>query len=780
MGGAGQRLAFGAAMAVAWSSAAAQGSAGACPAGAAACAADTASEDAGTSAMRGTAGAAEQELRRLYELLGPPRRRDDSWLRSTAALLAQSGEAALPTEAARLLEQAADLVRGPLLQEPVLDAWAAVSQAARSAPGNARVAEAWGRFAVRYYAHLVAALGADAEEEIAAAATAVAEVPGAGEVQALLMLAQDGRRMPDAIGLLRAAVRARPSAESAALLLAVAFAGMGDAGKALTALRQRATTAVGAADGSRVPDARLLATFGFLAATSGESKDAHESVLAILARASKSGTRGGVAAAMYRASLQGQVPFPLCDKLYKLERDLLFAPSSCEKRLELGVLLRGVSALPKATAAGMEVLSGLAFDCPRLAEQLSGMGKHWLEGKEGGITGLGRNLHAVADIRRGIKDASYATWAAHAEKGILPSKHDRWIHLELLRAADAVGSITTAAGSDATLQHCQQPTIRPSLAHPGVKDKLGCPNVKPSRFVQKCLQKSRPCVLRGQAATFLRERPEGLGSLDRWVELAENVSVRVSFPFPTAPGGSSPTLNSIALTEEFFARKEVHESLRQLGAEAPDATAHPWTLVRPAGWNMRLRDAVTWVRRHPRKVYMNQQMLADLGSPALSELRTPPWVEAAGLKLLSPSLWMASGIVTTGYHTDGPENLLAQLSGEKDVLLARPSEKDNLYYQEVADVQADMELGRDGSIAISGLLAANRTSAGHSVVDIAGRVDPERFPRYAQARGMSCHLMAGDVLYIPSGWHHAVLTTPDTSCVGLSLNLWYLSQSTPI
>ena len=40
------------------------------------------------------------------------------------------------------------------------------------------------------------------------------------------------------------------------------------------------------------------------------------------------------------------------------------------------------------------------------------------------------------------------------------------------------------------------------------------------------------------------------------------------------------------------------------------------------------------------EIYMNQAMVADLGSEALNQLKS---VEIHGLKLVSPSLWLSSG-----------------------------------------------------------------------------------------------------------------------------------------
>ena len=83
----------------------------------------------------------------------------------------------------------------------------------------------------------------------------------------------------------------------------------------------------------------------------------------------------------------------------------------------------------------------------------------------------------------------------------------------------------------------------------------------------------------------------------------------------------------------------------------------------------------------------------------------------------------------------------------------RPSEVKHLYYMEAQDVQAKGELKADGSVEVTGLETMNRSSSGHSVIDMADPAVAKRFPRYAQAKGTSCHVKAGDVLYIPSYWH---------------------------
>ena len=85
-----------------------------------------------------------------------------------------------------------------------------------------------------------------------------------------------------------------------------------------------------------------------------------------------------------------------------------------------------------------------------------------------------------------------------------------------------------------------------------------------------------------------------------------------------------------------------------------------------------------------------------------------------------------------GMHTDGPHNLLLQLAGTKTLLLAPPSQASHAY------------------------LHAHGSQARHSPVDWRAP-DMRRFPAAARLRGFTVSLSPGDVLYIPSGWLHAVL-----------------------
>ncbi|CAK9007442.1 Erythroid differentiation-related factor 1 [Durusdinium trenchii] len=146
-----------------------------------------------------------------------------------------------------------------------------------------------------------------------------------------------------------------------------------------------------------------------------------------------------------------------------------------------------------------------------------------------------------------------------------------------------------------------------------------------------------------------------------------------------------------------------------------------------------------------------------------------------GVQIYETFFLIARGVVTTGYHVDGPENLLIQVTGTKEVSLLKPSEKEKLQYEEVVDAEPQVDLTPNGEVQLGAVRNLHRRSRGHSLLDVAGSsAVPEEFlETYQEAQGISCQIHPGDVLYIPSGWHHAVFTVPDEHCVALSLNLWY-------
>ena len=124
--------------------------------------------------------------------------------------------------------------------------------------------------------------------------------------------------------------------------------------------------------------------------------------------------------------------------------------------------------------------------------------------------------------------------------------------------------------------------------------------------------------------------------------------------------------------------------------------------------------------------------IAQRGLRLAERLAVPEVLRCAELyhALYDARLWMSLGNTTSSMHFDTHENLLLQLSGEKEVLLWHPDESANFYLD-------------------------HHEKFGLSPINV-DRVDLERFPSVANATTYIANLSAGDAVYIPDGWWHVV------------------------
>lgn len=125
----------------------------------------------------------------------------------------------------------------------------------------------------------------------------------------------------------------------------------------------------------------------------------------------------------------------------------------------------------------------------------------------------------------------------------------------------------------------------------------------------------------------------------------------------------------------------------------------------------------------------------DLPVPALAP--SAPW----GFQ----KWWLSAPGTVSVLHTDLPDNLFAQIVGQKRVMLFPPRDEFRLYREPL-----------------------------WSTVPMCSRVDPEvpdyqRFPRLRGAHPRSLLLGPGDLLYIPRRWWHHVRTL-ETS---ISVSYWW-------
>lgn len=109
------------------------------------------------------------------------------------------------------------------------------------------------------------------------------------------------------------------------------------------------------------------------------------------------------------------------------------------------------------------------------------------------------------------------------------------------------------------------------------------------------------------------------------------------------------------------------------------------------------------------------------------------------------NFWVSGTGNVTPPHLDLAENLLVQISGKKEVLLWSPADVDRLYIN---------PLGRKHSR--------------QSRIDLMN-FDEDSFPAFREARAWAGVLDAGDMIYIPWGWIHFVLTRS----FSVSANYWW-------
>ena len=120
-------------------------------------------------------------------------------------------------------------------------------------------------------------------------------------------------------------------------------------------------------------------------------------------------------------------------------------------------------------------------------------------------------------------------------------------------------------------------------------------------------------------------------------------------------------------------------------------------------------------------------------------------------KAVNPVAYVGGGRAATPLHFDPAENLLVVVSGAKDVLLFHPADTPFLY--PCGDRNA-------GSV--------------YSTVD-AFAPDLAAHPDFARAAPVRLAVRAGDVLYLPCGWWHAVAAAADGPTV--SVNFWFQLSS---
>ncbi|KAF9695898.1 hypothetical protein EKO04_006089 [Ascochyta lentis] len=144
------------------------------------------------------------------------------------------------------------------------------------------------------------------------------------------------------------------------------------------------------------------------------------------------------------------------------------------------------------------------------------------------------------------------------------------------------------------------------------------------------------------------------------------------------------------------------------------------------------------------RIYLAQHSLVDLPAPLQADLSTPALVAKLGRgDIYASSLWMGRPPTRTPLHRDPNPNLFVQLAGQKIVRLMRPHIGRGVYER------ARLKAGGDGRANMRGeeMMVGDEMQALEEAVW-------EGDDRAVE--GLEAQLSAGDGLYIPLGWWHAV------------------------
>lgn len=163
----------------------------------------------------------------------------------------------------------------------------------------------------------------------------------------------------------------------------------------------------------------------------------------------------------------------------------------------------------------------------------------------------------------------------------------------------------------------------------------------------------------------------------------------------------------------------------------------------------------------------------------------PPPTQASALRPLLSNLWLGNGATTSPLHYDDYENLLAQVSGTKEVLLFPPTDLPHLGYTARPKGQLRYSWPANFTRApIDAAGAATRVIFAASInLSRPSAAERDALARCAPRR---CTLRPGETLLLPAFWHHEVHSrAPAEPASGggqglnVAVNFWFRNESAP-
>ena len=177
-------------------------------------------------------------------------------------------------------------------------------------------------------------------------------------------------------------------------------------------------------------------------------------------------------------------------------------------------------------------------------------------------------------------------------------------------------------------------------------------------------------------------------------------------------------------------------------------------------------------------VYVAQLNLLKL-PPLLKQVCLPKALPAD--RMTMANFWVGGHSMKNGLHFDNFDNLLFQIAGSKRALLFPPDDQRHLYYSSGSGANI-----RRHTFALEGGGFANETvhetvRKNVAMINVFDDAVGETHPNVRQSSPLVCELSEGDALFLPKGWHHAVISSAEGRR-NLAVNTWYdlRGQTTPL
>ena len=175
--------------------------------------------------------------------------------------------------------------------------------------------------------------------------------------------------------------------------------------------------------------------------------------------------------------------------------------------------------------------------------------------------------------------------------------------------------------------------------------------------------------------------------------------------------------------------------------------AHPKLGFHQSLWrNITAENYIEWIAasaRSPHLLLQHQSLLTKFPQLA-NDISVPPYVQLQEIQ--DVNIWLGGGDNVTPLHCDQVDNLLAQILGEKQILLAAPAQRRNVYpyspFNPIPPVTSRINMST---------------------------VDHRRFPKFAKVEFVAGTLRPGEMLFLPVHWWHEVRGVG----VNVSVNFWW-------